>query len=516
MLFENYYNRAFKNRIQTILIISYLSIIIILYFSGIITARHNALLWVKADMQKKLETFLSSVDEDFSRKTADIASFAENNSLIAPLSLGTSYQLSEFINSKKNQAKKGLTSIIILDRNNHIVFNNTRSFGSLTGIPTNMASNSFFLYNGKLFRIYTARVYYEDPLPNRPKASVGVVFGIYDFLDLAKAGTNSLRETGYRIFGCFDNSLAFTCSNDKVFYSSSLINPNSRNKFIAGYTYLTINGEHTFVLIKNIPLANKNKTYQFMIAVPPNQYAGIEFSHIISTLKSCTFTILLITIILGLVIIILKNYIDKEFRNRLEIQELHVQRHDYSKHISVIAGMIDAGEYDELKAYTGSLGKRAAFTGDLFKLGSPAVSILIQEKLLLAHQNQIKFELNVRTGLPKMRLDPSDLCTVLSNILDNAMEASLSIEVPDRLVSLDAGLNGRYFEFRISNSGLPIPEENLGKIFKPGFSTKKDKIGHGMGLYIVKRVLKKYNGCIEVESNDTTTSFTVFFPIKEK
>jgi sensor histidine kinase regulating citrate/malate metabolism len=63
----------------------------------------------------------------------------------------------------------------------------------------------------------------------------------------------------------------------------------------------------------------------------------------------------------------------------------------------------------------------------------------------------------------------------------------------------------------IYNNGPQIPEGQQEEIFKQGFSTKKEH-GHGMGLYIVAKIVKEAGGTVEVTSNNLKTSFTIEIP----
>jgi len=66
---------------------------------------------------------------------------------------------------------------------------------------------------------------------------------------------------------------------------------------------------------------------------------------------------------------------------------------------------------------------------------------------------------------------------------------------------------------RIADTGGGIPRENLSRIFDPFFTTKAN--GTGLGLSLVFRIVKNYNGSIEIEKSDATgTTFCVRLPLK--
>jgi signal transduction histidine kinase len=65
----------------------------------------------------------------------------------------------------------------------------------------------------------------------------------------------------------------------------------------------------------------------------------------------------------------------------------------------------------------------------------------------------------------------------------------------------------------ITDSGSGIPEEIQSKIFEPFFTTKPPGEGSGLGLDIVKKIIEKHHGQIEVKSIPGQTIFTIYLPI---
>ncbi len=67
----------------------------------------------------------------------------------------------------------------------------------------------------------------------------------------------------------------------------------------------------------------------------------------------------------------------------------------------------------------------------------------------------------------------------------------------------------------MSDNGIGIPQKYINKIFDPFFTTKKPNEGMGLGLNIVRRIVTKYKGTIDVESKEgVRTTFTIKFPIR--
>ena len=101
-----------------------------------------------------------------------------------------------------------------------------------------------------------------------------------------------------------------------------------------------------------------------------------------------------------------------------------------------------------------------------------------------------------------------EMCKVLSNLIDNAIDALE--EVTDRSLTVTLTEDLRSFRFAVSNNGPMIPVKSRESIFQPGITSKGD--GHGMGLHIVRETLRRRGGDIELVSDAEQTEFRGFVP----
>jgi signal transduction histidine kinase len=109
---------------------------------------------------------------------------------------------------------------------------------------------------------------------------------------------------------------------------------------------------------------------------------------------------------------------------------------------------------------------------------------------------------------PAIHVDPEEINQVFSNLIVNSIEEMHSGGVLG--VSLD--LCGETIVARISDTGGGISPDTLPKIFEPFFTTKNS--GTGLGLSVVLRIVRSYDGKIEVESElGKGSTFTVFLPV---
>ncbi len=105
---------------------------------------------------------------------------------------------------------------------------------------------------------------------------------------------------------------------------------------------------------------------------------------------------------------------------------------------------------------------------------------------------------------------PNELMQVIINIVNNAKDALENNDKGNKKISIKVKRDDKKVMLIISNNGVKIPSEYLGKIFEPYFSTKSEKNGTGLGLYMTKLIIEEHmNGEIEVKSSEDETKFTI-------
>lgn len=125
-------------------------------------------------------------------------------------------------------------------------------------------------------------------------------------------------------------------------------------------------------------------------------------------------------------------------------------------------------------------------------------------------------EVNVDTGL-KLSGYQNEFSHVLFNILNNARDAILESNVGQKLIQIKGGMSDGNVLLEIINRGNHIPEETLEKIFEPYFTTKSDRDGTGIGLYISKIIIEqRMNGHIEMENVDSGVCCRICVKSKEE
>ena len=181
---------------------------------------------------------------------------------------------------------------------------------------------------------------------------------------------------------------------------------------------------------------------------------------------------------------------------------LRAQRHDFLNHLQVVYSLIEMEEYQEANEYIEQVYGRITSVSRTMKTAIPAVNALMLVKAAACEKAGVQVEMNITSKWEALEAAIPDweMCKVLSNLIDNAIDAMESIPADKRHLSIALAENVKQYTFRVENTGTPIPEDIREHIFIPGFTTKGD--GHGMGLHIVCRTLKERGGDIQVESNN--------------
>ena len=108
---------------------------------------------------------------------------------------------------------------------------------------------------------------------------------------------------------------------------------------------------------------------------------------------------------------------------------------------------------------------------------------------------------------------PSKLHQVILNILDNAIYAVNQNNLPEKRISISTRLEANLLHIVISNNGPTIPEQQMGQIFDPFYTTKDPGQGTGLGLSISYALMAEHKGRLYAKNNEEGVSFIIELPI---
>lgn len=196
-------------------------------------------------------------------------------------------------------------------------------------------------------------------------------------------------------------------------------------------------------------------------------------------------------------------------------REMRAQRHDFMNHLQVVYSLIEMNEPGEAMDYMDRIYGDMQRVSRMLRTACPAVNALIQAKVVEASERGAELKLSIAAKWDDELMPAWEICRVLANLIDNALDAACSAEHPEGVkptVELVLGEDLRSWFFSVRNNGPAISEKARAKIFEPGFTTKAT--GQGMGLYIVSQTITEMGGQITLESHDGDTVFSGFVPRK--
>jgi signal transduction histidine kinase len=132
---------------------------------------------------------------------------------------------------------------------------------------------------------------------------------------------------------------------------------------------------------------------------------------------------------------------------------------------------------------------------------------------LTIYHNQLKHGVEVTKNyqtVPTILCLPDELNQVWTNLIHNAIQAMNN----QGELEIAVFPQSDYVVTQITDSGPGIPDPIKARIFEPFFTTKPAGEGSGLGLDIVRKIVEKHQGKIEVESQPGRTTFSVILPIK--
>ena len=193
-----------------------------------------------------------------------------------------------------------------------------------------------------------------------------------------------------------------------------------------------------------------------------------------------------------------------------EVEHIYRQmrgwRHDYHNHIQAMLALMDNPE--ELRNYLWKLNDDLTTVDTVLKTGNVMVDAILNSKLSLIKSKNIA--VNAKATVPqKLQISEIDLCAIIGNLLDNAMEACLrQPETEARFIRVYIGLLKKQLYICVTNS----VSGTVKKAGKSYLSTKNSD-SHGFGLMRIDTLAEKYGGYVNRQSEEGAFATEVMLPL---
>ena len=193
-----------------------------------------------------------------------------------------------------------------------------------------------------------------------------------------------------------------------------------------------------------------------------------------------------------------------------EVENMYRQvrgwRHDYRNHIQMMKVLAANGDLEGLKAYLDELDTDLNTVDTLVKTGNAMADAILNSKISLAKSRGIPVQVDAHIPV-KLKMSELDLCCILGNLFDNAIDASLALPEDQRLIRVYMDMKGSqlYISFTNFTASKKLPK--VGKRFR---TTKGE--GHGFGLVRIDSIIERLDGYLSRNSEDDAFTTEILIP----
>lgn len=193
-----------------------------------------------------------------------------------------------------------------------------------------------------------------------------------------------------------------------------------------------------------------------------------------------------------------------------EVENMYRQirgwRHDYRNHIQMMKVLAANGDMDALKVYLDELDTDLNTVDTVVKTGNPMADAILNSKISLARSRNIPTQVDAHIPV-KLKMSELDLCCIVGNLFDNAMEASMALPEEKRLIRVYMDMKGTQLYISFTNFTAAKKLSKVGK----GFKTSKGE-GHGFGLVRMDDIVSRYDGYLSRNSEDGAFTTEILIP----
>ena len=193
-----------------------------------------------------------------------------------------------------------------------------------------------------------------------------------------------------------------------------------------------------------------------------------------------------------------------------EVENMYNQvrgwRHDYRNHIQAMKSHASAGDLEAIVRYLDELDTDLHTVDTVIKTGNKMTDAILNSKISLARSKNITItaEANIAVELKTSQLD---LCIIIGNLLDNAIEACLILPENERVIRIYMEMKGTQLYMSFTNTAMQKKQRKVSGRF---VSTKGT--GHGFGLVRIDNIIERYNGYISRNSEDGAYTTEIMLP----
>ena len=191
-------------------------------------------------------------------------------------------------------------------------------------------------------------------------------------------------------------------------------------------------------------------------------------------------------------------------------QEMRGWRHDFRNHLQLLKSYAQKGDLAAVQAYLAELEQDLSRVDPAVKTGNTMADAILNSKISLARSKGVPVRADARIPV-KLSISDLDLCVILGNLFDNAIEASVKLPESQRLIRLYMDMKGSqlYISFTNFTAGKKMVKR------EGRFATTKGA-GHGLGLMRIDSIVERLDGYVNRNSEDGAFTTELLLPQQEE
>ena len=193
-----------------------------------------------------------------------------------------------------------------------------------------------------------------------------------------------------------------------------------------------------------------------------------------------------------------------------EVENMYRQirgwRHDYRNHIQLMKVLAANGDMDGIKAYLDELDTDLNTVDTVVKTGNAMADAILNSKISLAQSRGITVHCDAHIPV-QLKTSEIDLCCIIGNLFDNAIEASQKLPLDQRFIRVYMDMKNTQLYISFTNFTATGKLQKVGKLF----ATSKGE-GHGFGLVRIDAIVERLDGYLSRNSEDGAFTTEILIP----
>ena len=193
-----------------------------------------------------------------------------------------------------------------------------------------------------------------------------------------------------------------------------------------------------------------------------------------------------------------------------EVENMYRQtrgwRHDYRNHIQTMKAYAAQGDLEAIRKYLDMLDVDLNTVDTVVKTGNSMADAILNSKISLAKARNIPVKVDAHIPV-QLKMSELDLCCIIGNLFDNAIEASMKLPEEERLIRVYMDMKGTQLYISFTNFTAGGKLNKVGK----GFRTSKGE-GHGFGLVRIDAIVERLEGYLSRNSEEGAFTTEILIP----